>query len=275
MKVVPGNGSVIETVVVVGCPTVNGRPLLDCPSTVTATRPVVAPVGTGTVMLVADQAVGTADVPLNCTVLPPCVAPKFVPVRLTMVPTGPTFGVSAVSVGVGITVNESPLLTWPWTVTVTGPVVAPVGTEAVILVADHAAVVAGVPLNATTLVPWEPPKFVPVNVTVAPVGPDVGVSEVSVGVGMTVNAIPLLVCSSTVTVTGPLLAPTGKGAVIDVGDHAVGVALAPLNDTVLVPWEAPKFVPVSVTAAPKGPAVGESAVSVGGDATVNDRVLLV
>jgi len=153
----------------------------------------VAPAGTGTVMLVVDQADGAADVPLNWTVLLPCVAPKFVPVKLTTVPAGPTFGVMAVNVGVGITVNEIPLLTWPWTVTLTGPVVAPAGAEAVMLVADQAAGVAGVPLNATTLLPCEAPKFVPVNVTVVPLGPDVGFSAVSVGVGITVKLRPLLV----------------------------------------------------------------------------------
>ena len=45
--------------------------------------------GTGTTMLVALQLVGVAAVPLNFTVLVPCVAPKFVPVIVTDVPTGP------------------------------------------------------------------------------------------------------------------------------------------------------------------------------------------
>src|SRR5260221_8194843 len=42
--------------------------------------------------LVADQLVGVAAVPLNVTVLVPCVAPKFVPVIVTAVPTGPFVG---------------------------------------------------------------------------------------------------------------------------------------------------------------------------------------
>ena len=46
-------------------------PLLAVPPTVTTTFPVVAPVGTGTAMLVALQLVGVAEVPLNVTVLVP------------------------------------------------------------------------------------------------------------------------------------------------------------------------------------------------------------
>jgi hypothetical protein len=41
--------------------------------------PVVAPVGTGTTIEVVFQNDGMADVPLNVTLLEPCVLPKFVP----------------------------------------------------------------------------------------------------------------------------------------------------------------------------------------------------
>src|SRR5208283_2678163 len=75
-----------------GCVTVKLAPLLATPPTVTTTFPVVAPVGTGAVMLVALQLAGEAEVPLNVTVLPPCVAPKFVPVIVTDVPTAAGFG---------------------------------------------------------------------------------------------------------------------------------------------------------------------------------------
>ncbi len=54
--------------------------------------PVVAPLGTGATMLAALQLVGVAAVPLNMTVLVPCVAPKFAPVIVTSVPTGPEVG---------------------------------------------------------------------------------------------------------------------------------------------------------------------------------------
>ena len=70
----------------------NKYPLLGWPLTVTTTFPVVAPTGTGAVMLVALQVAGEAVVPLNVTVLPPWVAPKFAPVIVTVVPTDAGFG---------------------------------------------------------------------------------------------------------------------------------------------------------------------------------------
>jgi hypothetical protein len=66
--------------------------LLARPPTVTTTLPVVAPVGTGTAMLVVDQVVGVAAVPLNVTVLVPFVEPKFAPATVTIVPTAPLEG---------------------------------------------------------------------------------------------------------------------------------------------------------------------------------------
>ena len=63
-------------------------------------------------------------------------------------------------------VNHKPLLATPPTVTTTFPVVAPVGTVAVIDVAPQfVIVVAVVPLNATVLELWVDPKFVPVIAT--------------------------------------------------------------------------------------------------------------
>ena len=47
--------------------------------TVTVIAPVVAPAGTITVKLLADAALTTAAVPLNCTVLPDVVVAKFCP----------------------------------------------------------------------------------------------------------------------------------------------------------------------------------------------------
>ena len=73
--------------------------------------PVVAPVGTGAMMLVLDQLVGVAVVPLNLTVFAPCVAPKLAPVITTEVPTTPEVGDSVVMLGAGtVTVNVTPLL---------------------------------------------------------------------------------------------------------------------------------------------------------------------
>jgi hypothetical protein len=79
--------------------TVKLTPVLASPPTVTTTLPVVAPDGTGTTMLAADQLVGVAIVPLNVTVLVPCVEPKFVPVIVTDVATGPLVGDRLVMLG--------------------------------------------------------------------------------------------------------------------------------------------------------------------------------
>jgi len=51
-------------------------------------------------MLVALQFVGVAAVPLNLTVLLPCVAPKFAPVIVNDVPTTPDVGLKLVMAGV-------------------------------------------------------------------------------------------------------------------------------------------------------------------------------
>jgi hypothetical protein len=85
----PARFGLMVTVIGAAVVTVKLTPLLAAPPTVTTTFPVVAPLGTATAMLVALQLVGVPAVPLNVTVLVPCVAPKFVPVIVTEVPTGP------------------------------------------------------------------------------------------------------------------------------------------------------------------------------------------
>jgi hypothetical protein len=80
--------------------TVKLVPLLSTPPTVTTTFPVAAFTGTSTVMLVAVQLLAVpAAVPLNVTVLEPCDAPKFAPVIVTEVPTGPEPGLRLVMLG--------------------------------------------------------------------------------------------------------------------------------------------------------------------------------
>src|SRR5215472_16677535 len=162
------------------------------PLTVTTTLPVVAPLGTCTPTLVAAQLVTDAAVPLKLTVLLPCVAPKFVPVSVTAVPTGPLTGTTVVRVGVGTTVKLTPLLATPLTVTTTLPVVAPLGTCTPTLVAAQLVTDAAVPLKLTVLLPCVAPKFVPVSVTAVPTGPLTGATVVRVGVGTTVKLTPLL-----------------------------------------------------------------------------------
>jgi hypothetical protein len=164
-------------------------------------------------MLVALQVVGAAVVPLNVTVLEPCVAPKFVPVMVMAAPTGPAVGASVVMVGGTTTVNVNPLLPWPPTVTTTDPVVAPAGTGTPILVALQLVGVAVVPLNRTVLAPCVAPKFVPVIVLVWPPasGPSLGLIDVIVGAVVTVKPMPLLGRPPTVTTALPVVAPAGTG----------------------------------------------------------------
>ena len=249
--------------------TVNTMPLLAIPPTVTTTLPVVAPAGTGTRMLVADQVVGVALVPLKVTVLVPLVAPKLVPVIVTAVATGPLVGARVVMVGGVVTVNTTALLARPPTVTTTLPVVAPAGTGTTILVADHVVGVAVVPLNLTVLAPLVAPKLVPVIVTGVATGPLIGDRVVIVGAAPTVKPTPLLALPPTVTTTLPVVAPAGTGTTMLVADQMVGVALVPLKVTVLVPCGAPKFEPAIVTNVVTRPLVGERLVMMGAAGTSN------
>lgn len=114
--------------------------------------PVVV-VGTGAVMLVAVQFVGVTGMPLNVTVLVPCVVPKFVPVMVTEIPTCPDVGFKLVMLGGGVTVKVMLLLAMPLTVTTTLPLVAPLGTGTAMLLSPQLVGVAAVPLNVTVLVP--------------------------------------------------------------------------------------------------------------------------
>jgi hypothetical protein len=254
---------------------VNVTPLLEVPPTATTTLPVVAPVGTvATIEVVLQLVIVVAAVPLNFTVLEPCVDPKFAPVIVTDSPTTPAGGHRLVILGA--TVNDEPLLANPLTVTTTLPVVDPVGTVATIEVAlQLPIVVAGVPLNCTVLVPWVEPKFVPVIVTEAPTAPDVGDKLVMLGAATTVNDDPLLATPLTVTTTLPVVAPVGTVATIEVAlQLPIVVAVVPLNFTVLVPCVDPKFVPVIVTDAPTAPVVGDKLVMLGVGSTVKDDPLL-
>jgi hypothetical protein len=107
-------------------------------------------------------------------------------VIFTTVPTGPEVGVKDVMVAqVAATVKSAVLVAAAPTgvSTLTFPVVAPVGTIAVIDVALVAKVeVAVVVLNLTKPALSEASRrFVPVIVTDVPAGPQVGVNEVMVG----------------------------------------------------------------------------------------------
>jgi hypothetical protein len=183
---------------VVSAWTVKLTPLLATPPTVTTTLPVVAPAGTLVAILVVLQLVGVAAVPLKFTVFAPCAAPKFAPVIVTDTPINPEVGFKLEMLGAGAgTVKLTPLLATPPTVTTTLPVVAPLGTGAVMLVALQPVGVAATPLNVTVLEPCDAPKFAPAIITDVPTGPDIGFKLVMLGavvdVLLTFTATPALV----------------------------------------------------------------------------------
>jgi hypothetical protein len=77
---------------------------------------------------------------------------------------------------------------------------------------------------------------VPVIVTEVPTVPEVGDRLVMLGVvEVTVNEMPLLAAPLTVTTTFPVVAPVGTGALIELDPQLLGVAVVPLNFTVLLP----------------------------------------
>src|SRR6266446_1006618 len=80
----------------------------------------------------------------------------------------------------------------------------------------------------------------------------------------------------TETTTLPLVAPTGTGATMRVLDQLVVRATRPLKTSplALVPTVGPKFVPVTLTEVPMGPALGLTPVMFGGGVTVKGRPLL-
>src|SRR5438309_2336060 len=172
---------------------------------------------------------------------------------VTAVPTGPVVGFRLVIVGADeVTVKFTPLLAIPPTVTTTLPVVAPLGTDATMLVALQLVVLAAVPLKVTVSVVVT--KLVPVIVTAVPTGPEVGFRLVMAGADeVTVKFTPLLAIPPTVTTTLPVVAPLGTDATMLVALQLVVLAVVPLKVTAPV---VPKLVPVMVTAVPTGPVVG-------------------
>jgi hypothetical protein len=244
------------------------------PEAVTVTFPFVAPEGTGTTICVGLQLVGVAAAPSKVTVLVPWVKPKFVPVMVTDAPTRPDVGDKLEIFGLPGVVKLTPLLAVPETVTVTGPLVAPAGTDAMILVALQLVGVAAVPLNETELVPCVDPKFDPVIVIAVPGEPDVGDTPAIVGVVVTVKLTGLLGTPATVTMTLPVAALVGTIAAIFVEDQLVTLAAAPFKVTALLPWVAPKLVPEIWNAAPTPPLEGDKFAMTGVGRTVKAARLL-
>jgi hypothetical protein len=218
--------------------------------------------GTIAIMLVLLQLVTTAVDEPNITELVPWVRPKFAPLIVTGVPAGPEVGARLLMLGV--TVKRTPLLERPRAVTTTLPLVAPFGTNVAILVSVQLVTGSGAPLRVIALVPWDAPKLAPVIVTAVLTGPEAGERFVILGGTRTVKATPLLAAPPTVTTIFPVVAPAGTGTAMLVELQLVGVAVVPLKVTVLVPWDAPKFVPAIVTEVPTGPDVGLRELMLGG-----------
>ena len=112
--------------------------------------------GTGATMDVSLQDVGVASQPLNTSVLAPCVAPKFVPVIVTEVPTPPLVGDSEVMTGTTVYVipfddNEPQIST-------TCPVDAPDGTNTSMPLLLHELTVICAPPRVTVQLPCTLPK---------------------------------------------------------------------------------------------------------------------
>jgi hypothetical protein len=120
------------------------------------------------VILVEFTTVNEADAVPSFTEVAPR---KFEPLIVTKVPARPTVGVKLVILGGGgfVTVNVWVLTAVPSEfVTEILPVVALIGTVAVIFVSEFTAYVAAAPLNFTALVPVKP---LPLIVTAVPGGP--------------------------------------------------------------------------------------------------------
>jgi hypothetical protein len=199
--------------------------------------------------------------PLNRTLVAPV---KLVPLIVTLAPSSPLSGVMLAIVGAGMTVKLVAVVAVPpGVVTLSGPVVPPVGTVAWIAVGDVTVKVALSPLNRTAVVPK---KFVPPIVTLAPTPPPVGAKLVIVGAGMTIKLVGLIpVPPCAVTRNGPVVAPVGSVASIAVAEISVKLAGLPLNVTAVAPVNS---VPPIVTLVPTGPLAGVTLVIAGGGMTV-------
>ena len=175
----------------------------------TVILPVVAPAGTVAVIRSSFARLKLADVPLNRTLVAPV---KWLPLMVTDVPTAPLDGEKLLIVGVDPPVTEKfePLVAIPdAVVTVILPVVAPVGTTAVIRPSFATLKLADVPLNRTLVAPV---KWLPLMVTDVPTTPLDGEKLLIVGADppVTVKFEPLVaIPDAVVTVILPVVAPVG------------------------------------------------------------------
>ena len=172
--------------------------------------------------------------PLNETAVAPV---RFVPVMTTLAADGALPGLNVEIVGARNTVKLPLDVTLPpGVVTDTVPLVVPDATTAVICVLESTVNWSRrpIPLRRTAVAPV---KFVPVIITVEPIGPLVGVKLEMVGAGMTVNEpLDVALPPDVVTATVPVVAPTGTAAVTCVAETTLKlVAAVPLNATAVAP----------------------------------------
>jgi hypothetical protein len=207
-------------------------------------------------MLVPPQFVGVLVVPLNVTVLVPCVEPKLVPAIVTDVLITPPLGERLLMLGPeDVTVKSTPLLPPPPTLTTTSPVVAPAGT---VTATDVSVELDGLAYSSGLKTTWGvkvPPavKLLPVIVSDVPTAPDVEDKPVMIGDGVTEKLLPLLDDPLTLTTTLPVVAPAGTWSSRLVALQETQVTGVPLNVTVLLPCVDPKPLPMIATAVPTGP----------------------
>jgi hypothetical protein len=163
-----------------------------------------------------------------------------------------------------VTVNCGPVDVPVAVVSVTTPVVAFLGTVAVICVLETRVYFADTPLNHTPFIPLKPE---PVIVTSVPVAAEGGLSE-SIS-GSTLNVVDdVPVPLEVVTEIVPVVVPAGTRAVICVLESTLSdVAAVPWNLTAVTPVN---VVPVMMTLAPIVPDAGENDVIAGRTRNVPD-----
>src|SRR5712691_6614438 len=187
---------------------------------------------------------------------------------VTLVPARALAGLKELIVGAegaAVTVKLVALVAVPpGVVTLIAPLVAPLGTVAVICVSELTLKEAAAPLKATAVasVKWDP-----LIVTPVPTGPLAGLNELIVGAegaAVTVKLVALVaVPPGVVTLIAPLVAPLGTVAVICVSELTVKEAAAPLKATAVAPV---KWDPLIVTPVPAGPLAGLNELIVGASA---------
>src|ERR1700694_2539829 len=139
---------------------------------------------------------------------------------------------------VELTVNCTPLLVTPSTVTVTGPLVAFDGTWAVTLVLLQEVTLCTIPMNLTWLMPWLAPKPRPFKVIKAPICAAGGARLVMVGVITLNETLEGTGTEFTVTLTGPTPGTAVLGTLATICvlvQLAMDVATPPLKLSVLLP----------------------------------------